>query len=225
MRKTFGLARRVERWAREQPPRQMSDAERDADFPYMNGFGDPRFCTVGLGTYGRPVVHVYRGDLAHGRRVTIGKYCSIAGGVEIFLGGNHRSDWVTTWPVRELNGLEGAYEEVLVSSGDVSIGNDVWIGRSAAIMSGVTIGDGAVIAARAVVAKDVRPYGIIVGNPGREVRRRFEDSVVDELLGIRWWDWSYEVVVRRADLLCGDPARLLAALRNGPGSRGEEVRQ
>src|SRR6202035_4147784 len=87
--------------------------------------------------------------------------------------------------------------------GDVKIGNDAYIGRGAMVLSGVTIGDGAVVGARAVVTRDVRPYAVVVGNPAREVRRRFSDEVVEALLRIRWWDWPDEVVAERVHELNG----------------------
>jgi acetyltransferase-like isoleucine patch superfamily enzyme len=110
----------------------------------------------------------------------IGKYCSIAPDVRIFLGDEHRTDWVTTFPFQ----VEGNRK----SKGDVLIGNDVWIGFGATILSGVEIGDGAVIGARAVVAKDVKPYEIVAGNPARHIRFRFDKYAIELLLKLKWWD-------------------------------------
>ena len=80
--------------------------------------------------------------------------------------------------------------------GDIVIGNDVWIGYEAVIMAGVTIGDGAIIGARAVVTKDVPPYTIVGGVPAREIRRRFSDDVIARLLELKWWDWPAEQIQR-----------------------------
>ena len=135
--------------------------------------------------------------------LVIGKYCSLSIEIVILLGGNHRSDFVTTYPFStiadwpEASGIEGHPS----SKGDVRIGNDVWIGMGALILSGVTIGDGAVIAARAVVSGDVPPYAIVAGNPARVVRMRFPDDIIRQLLRLRWWDWDVERVRRYIPLL------------------------
>jgi acetyltransferase-like isoleucine patch superfamily enzyme len=148
---------------------------------------------VGEYTYGIPKV-LYREG---GARLKIGKFCSIADGVVILLGGEHRLDWVTTYPFTasapydfssdwpKAKGV-GGYP---LGKGDVTIGNDVWIGYGATILSGVTIGDGAVVAAGAVVSRDVEPYAIVAGNPARAVRKRFDEETILALLQIRWWDW------------------------------------
>src|SRR5262249_20684714 len=131
--------------------------------------------TVGTGTYGRPEIVNYPGDTAP---VGIGAYVSIAAQVQIFRGGNHPVDWITTYPIRAALGLPGAFEDgVPTTKGDVVIGNDVWLGYGSTVLSGVRIGDGAVVGARALVARDVRPYAIVAGNPAQEVRRRFPDDV------------------------------------------------
>jgi acetyltransferase-like isoleucine patch superfamily enzyme len=142
---------------------------------------------IGDFTYGLPAVLTW----GEGRKVVIGKYCSIASGVEIFLGGNHRYDWVTTYPFTaicdswpEAVGIPGHPQ----SNGDVRIGNDVWIGHRSTIMSGVSIGDGAVLAASSVVTADVPPYAIVGGNPARVIKYRFDRQTVNRLLAIRWWD-------------------------------------
>ena len=141
----------------------------------------------GRHSYGIPNVLAYAGDPG---KVVVGSFVAIAQDIEIFVGGNHRTDWVSTFPFRMKLGLSGAMVDgVPATKGDVTIGNDVWIGRGTTILSGVSVGHGAVIGARAVVAKDVRPYAIVVGNPAREVRRRFNDDQVQSLLDIAWWDW------------------------------------
>lgn len=165
--------------------------------------------SAGTGTYelGAVQVHEYRTPDGRwlGSRLRIGSYCSIAS-CEIFLGGNHRSDWVSQYPLRTFGGLAGADEET-TDKGDVRIGSDVWIGFGATILSGVSIGHGAVIGARAVVAHDVAPYDVVVGNPARVVRRRFDDETVCRLLEMAWWDWPSERIRSSAGLLGAPPIR------------------
>jgi chloramphenicol O-acetyltransferase type B len=166
--------------------------------------------TVGRHTYGAFTVNVGRGERA---RVHIGAFCSIAVGVEFVVGGNHRPDWVSTYPFKVLWGMPGAWEDGHPRpESDIEVGNDVWIGAQALILPGVKIGDGAVIGARAVVTKDVRPYAIAAGVPAREVRRRFEDEQVDALIELRWWDWPEEKLREHVDLLCSPQVDALRAL-------------
>lgn len=158
---------------------------------------------MGAHSYGQPTIVRHDGDTAD---VYIGAWCSIAEDVEIMVGGNHRTDWVTTFPIRVIFGLPGALADGHpATKGHVRIGNDVWIGRGSRILSGVTIGDGAVIGAYSVVTKDVRPYAITVGVPGREARRRFSDVQVDALLRIQWWQWPTEKVLAEVGALNGGP--------------------
>jgi len=156
--------------------------------------------TIGRYSYGRPTVYAYPGD---GGSVSIGSFVSIGHGVEIFLGGKHRTDWLSTYPFRIVFDLPGAYEDGLpATKGKVVIGNDVWIGKGVTVLSGVCIGDGAVVGAYALVAKDVQPYAIVVGNPAREVRRRFDAEKVNRLAKLAWWDWPIERIMEAVPLLC-----------------------
>jgi acetyltransferase-like isoleucine patch superfamily enzyme len=179
----------------------------------------PGIASVGRMSYASapPTVPYFEGDVA---TVAIGSFVSIASEVVLIPGGNHRVEWATTSPLRTLLDLPRLAEDVRpASKGDITIGNDVWIGYGATILSGVTIGHGAVIGARAVVARDVRPYAIVVGNPAAEIKRRFDDSVIDQLLALRWWDWTLDDIARRIDLLNGpDVDRLLQELR--PSAEG-----
>ena len=127
-----------------------------------------------------------------GAELSIGSYCSIADGVQIYLGGEHNVDWVTTYPFSVLWESGRNISGHPKTKGDVRIGNDVWIGKEAIILSGVNIGDGAVIGARSLVTKDIEPYAIVGGNPAREIRKRFENQIIEELLKIRWWEWPAE---------------------------------
>lgn len=153
---------------------------------------------VGIGSYGLPIVH----DWDEGGSLEIGAYCSIASGVQIFLGGNHRVDWVTTFPFPAMIDEAGQVKNYGVSRGNVVIGSDVWLCSGCMILSGVKIGHGAVIAAGAVVSRDVEPYAIVAGNPARVVRWRFDEPTRNALLESAWWTWS-EVEVRNiSQLLC-----------------------
>lgn len=141
---------------------------------------------IGRGTYGDLSVLTWGEDA----NLTVGSYTSIAAGVKVFLGGEHRIDWVTTYPFNILWESANHYIGHPKTKGSVVIGNDVWIAADAVILSGVKIGDGAVIGARAVVAHDVPPYAVVVGNPGKVIKYRFDEEVVKKLLEIKWWDWK-----------------------------------
>jgi acetyltransferase-like isoleucine patch superfamily enzyme len=163
---------------------------------------------MGRHSYAPPsFVRMFDGDSV---RVIIGNFCSLATAVEIMPGGNHRTDTVTTYPLlRRLRreGMGEADPESIEaagqpwSKGDVVIGNDVWIGQGAKILGGLTIGDGAVVAAWSVVTKNVPPYAIVAGVPARVVRQRFSPETVASLLRIRWWEWEDGVIVERIDEL------------------------
>ena len=153
--------------------------------------------SIGEFSYGWPKVRFPES----GRTLRIGRYCSFADRVEILLGGNHRVDWVTTYPFSALRPLWPTAPRTLAyhgSRGDVTIGNDVWVGSGAMILSGVTVGDGAVVAAHAVVAKDVPPYAIVGGNPAGLIRYRFDEATIRDLLEVAWWDLPPDTV---ADLI------------------------
>ena len=164
--------------------------------PFVNA---PRV-TVGRWTFGEPLIPTFAGVEV---TVEIGSFCSIGADVMLLLGAGHNTAWVSTWPIKEVFGLSGQYEQHPIYRGPTVIGNDVWIGRDALILDGITIGHGAVIGARAVVTKDVRPYAVVAGVPAREIRRRFTDEQVDALLEIAWWDWPDEQIIREADALNG----------------------
>lgn len=129
-------------------------------------------------------------------QLIVGKYCSIGLYSKIFLGGNHRHDWVSTYPfhVGKLHNNiftsipDNPIKGYPLTNGDVVIGNDVWMGENVTIMSGVTIGDGAVIAANSVITRDVPPYSITGGNPGKHIRYRFSEEVISKFLEIEWWN-------------------------------------
>jgi virginiamycin A acetyltransferase len=148
-----------------------------------------------------------------GDRLTIGKFCMIASGVEFIMNGaNHLADAVSAYPFAVFGGAwsEAMQGKSYPSRGDTVVGNDVWIGYRAALMPGVKIGDGAIIGAYSVVTKDVAPYAIVGGNPAREIRRRFSPGHVERLLQLRWWDWDLEKITRNVQLLTGNDVEALA---------------
>ena len=137
----------------------------------------------------------------NGDSLRIGKFCSIACGAKfLFASANHTQASVSTYPFPiffeewdlDIGDVTSAWDH----KGDIVIGNDVWIGYEAVVMAGVTIGNGAIIGARAVVTKDVPPYTIVGGVPAREIRRRFSDDVIARLLELKWWDWPAEQIQR-----------------------------
>lgn len=160
--------------------------------------------TIGRHSYGVPSVISYRGDHA---KVVFGSFVATGNDVEVFVGGNHCTEWVATFPFRLFFDLPGALDDgAPATKGDVIVGNDVWIGRGAKILSGVHVGNGAVIGAYSVVAKDVRPYAIVVGNPAREVRRRFTDYQIAALEALAWWEWPLDRILAAVPLLNGSDA-------------------
>lgn len=143
---------------------------------------------------------LYQYPINHDKLI-IGKFCSIACGAKfIFNSANHTLSSVSTYPFPiffeewglNIKDVTKAWD----NKGDIVIGNDVWIGYEAVIMAGVTIGDGAIIGTRAVVTKDVPPYTIVGGVPAKPIRKRFDNETLEELLKIRWWDWSEEKIAR-----------------------------
>ena len=144
----------------------------------------------------------------------IGKFCSIACGAKfLFTSANHTQTSLSTYPFPiffeewdlNIQDITDAWD----NKGDIIIGNDVWIGYEAVILSGVTVGDGAVIGARAVVTRDVPPYTIVGGIPAKPIRRRFSEDTVSALEKIRWWDWPEERIKRHiADIQAGRIDRL-----------------
>lgn len=132
-------------------------------------------------------------------RLTIGKFCSIACGAKfIFTSANHKLGSLSTYPFplffEEWDLDKSNVTDAWDNKGAIVIGNDVWVGYEAVIMQGVTIGDGAIIGARAVVTKDVPSYSIVGGVPAKPIRKRFSDEVIAQLLEIKWWDWSYDKI-------------------------------
>lgn len=156
---------------------------------------------VGEYSYGNPTVI----DWHDGCTLRVGNFTSFATGVTILLSGDHHHEHIANYPlicnpdfnekvwdkdyVKNNNNFDKAISEYIKGKGDVVIGNDVWVGWEAMILSGVTIGDGAVIGARALVTKDVPPYAIVGGVPAKVIKYRFGPERTQELLALKWWDW------------------------------------
>lgn len=181
-----------------------------AAFDFQSLYLAPRFpqFEIGKRSYGSLEIIHYNPET----RFEMGNYCSLGANVRVILGGEHRVDWVTTYPFNILNPQFNSITGHPHSKGDVSVGNDVWIGRDAMILSGVTVGDGAVIAAGSVVVKDVPSYGIVGGNPARLLRMRFDEQQVAALEVIRWWEWEEDRVGRAVPLLQSEKVSEFIAL-------------
>ena len=151
------------------------------------------------------VTHHYKWN---GDKLIIGKFCQIASGVEFVMNGaNHQMNAVSTFPFYTLEGwnMKSPAVSDLPLKGDTVVGNDVWIGQNAVILPGAHIGDGAIIGANSVVGGEVAPYTIVIGNPARELRKRFDDELIDLMLKFRWWDKSIEEIDALIPILsCSD---------------------
>lgn len=168
------------------------------EFTIYNDFvHDPRLFEKNNVLYHYPV---------NGDRLIIGKFCSIACGAKfLFNSANHSLASLSTYPFPifyeewglNIQDVAAAWD----NKGDIVIGNDVWIGYEAVVLAGVTIGDGAVIGARAVVTKDVPPYTVVGGVPARLIRRRFPDDTISALLALKWWDWPADKIKPRLSAL------------------------
>lgn len=138
-------------------------------------------------------------------KLTIGKFCSIGSGAVFILAGNqgHNSSWVSTYPFngkREFSKSKNGF----VKSGDTVVGNDVWIGTEAMIMPGVSIGDGAIIGSRSLVTKDVPPYTVVGGNPAKILKIRFNESEINMLKELSWWNWPVEQINEAMEYICSN---------------------
>ena len=168
------------------------------DFTMYNDFvNDPQEFEKNNVLYHYPINH---------DKLKIGKFCSIACGAKfLFNSANHTVKSLTTYPFPiffeewglDVRDITTAWD----NKGDIVIGNDVWIGYEAVIMSGVTIGDGAIIGTRAVVTKDVPPYTIVGGVPAKQIRKRFSEETISELLKLKWWDWTFEKISQNIEFI------------------------
>jgi acetyltransferase-like isoleucine patch superfamily enzyme len=147
----------------------------------------------GEGTYGIPSVVSYDKR----SKLSVGKYVSIASKVSFLLGANHKKNVLTTYPIDRIDATRTTTEAN--EEGDVTVGNDVWIGFGSTIIGPVTIGDGAIIGAGAVVVKDVPSYAVAGGVPAKVIKYRFSEVQIQKLLSIAWWNWNESVIKERQD--------------------------
>ncbi|MFY7653239.1 MAG: CatB-related O-acetyltransferase [Chitinophagaceae bacterium] len=139
-----------------------------------------------------------------GDKLIIGKFCMIASNVQFIMNGaNHLTEAVSAYPFAIFgNGWENAMQgKEYPMKGNTQVGNDVWIGYGVTIMPGVTIGDGAIIATNATVTQNVPPYTIVGGNPAKPIRKRFDDTTIERLLHLAWWNWDLAKITRNVHLL------------------------
>ncbi|HEY9052783.1 MAG TPA: Vat family streptogramin A O-acetyltransferase [Gammaproteobacteria bacterium] len=148
-----------------------------------------------------------------GDRLIIGKFCAIAKDVKFIMNGaNHKISGFSTYPFQIFgHGWEKAMPEMseFPYKGDTLIGNDVWIGYEATIMPGIKVGDGAIIASKAVVTKDVPPYSVVGGNPAKIIKQRFDQNSINKLLEIAWWNWPIEKITENLEAIVGSDMALL----------------
>ena len=153
-----------------------------------------------------------------GDRLVIGKFCAIAPGVTFIMNGaNHRMDGFSTYPFNIFG--EGWEKHTptlnqLPFKGDTIIGNDVWVGMDTVIMPGINIGDGAIVAAKSVITKDVEPYAIVGGNPAQKIKERFPEQIINKLLEIQWWDLTIEIISDHIDVIVNGEIEKLEKLKN-----------
>lgn len=146
-----------------------------------------------------------------GDKLIIGKFCMIASGATFIMnGGNHLTEATSAYPFAIFG---GAWQDAMKgksypTKGDTVIGNDVWIGHDATLMPGVQIGDGAIIATKSVVTKNVEPYTIVGGNPVKPIKKRFSEDIIARLLEMKWWDWDVEKITQNVDKLTSNPEEL-----------------
>lgn len=157
----------------------------------------------GADDFEKHVTHFY--DFI-GDKLIIGKFCSIASGIEFVMNGaNHRMDAFSTYPFYIMgNGWGSAIAPVkdeLPIKGNTVVGNDVWIGQNVTVLPGIHIGDGAIIGLNSVVSKDIPPYTIAAGNPIKIIRKRFDDELIELLIKYKWWDKSIEEINELIPLL------------------------
>jgi len=168
------------------------------DYTIYNDFvNDPRDFEKNNVLYHYPI---------NGDKLKVGKFCSIACGAKfLFTSANHKMHSISTYPFPiffeewglDVTNITSAWD----NKGDIVIGNDVWIGYEAIVLSGVTIGDGAIIGTRAVVTKDVPPYTIVGGIPAKPIRKRFSDEVISKLLELQWWNWPENRIKENIDAI------------------------
>ena len=165
---------------------------------------DSGLVVIGPHSYGLPNVLYWD----YKTKLVIGKYCSISEGTTFLLGGEHRGDWVSTYPFGAFAKAwpsPAALRDHTISKGDITVGHDVWIGHGSVILSGVTIGNGAIIGAGSIVTKDIEDFAVVGGNPARLIKYRFDEATRKRVLDSAWWDWPEEKILANLDLLMDSP--------------------
>lgn len=172
----------------------------------------PAHVTIGKHSYGlnKNMVAGVSADAA----LSVGSYCSIGPDVLFLCKVDHPLSHPSTYPFKTRLWHPDQPNSDAITKGPITLGHDVWIGARAIILSGVSIGTGAVVAAGAIVTKDVPPYAIVGGNPARIIKKRFDDQQIEQLLATRWWECSDAELRQMADLLYGDVDAFIEALQN-----------
>lgn len=159
------------------------------------------------------ILYLYDGG---GVVLRIGKYCALATGTTFIMSGaNHRMDGCSTFPFPIMGGAWAEHMELisgLSHKGDTVLGHDIWTGYQSLVMPGVSIGHGSIIAARAVVTRDIPPYSVVAGNPGTVVKQRFSKKETDLLLELSWWDWPIEKITKNITTIMSSGPEELAAI-------------
>jgi acetyltransferase-like isoleucine patch superfamily enzyme len=166
---------------------------------------DLGLASIGKWSYGSP--KIFRWDWKS--KLIIGNFCSLGPDIKIYFGGEHRLDWITTsqLPSTQFSDVFSKAKDIQdfsISKGDINIGHDVWIGGGATILSGVSIGTGAVIAAGSVVVNNVEPFSISGGNPNKEIKKRFDNKIINRILDSEWWNLPDENINELSLLLCSN---------------------
>lgn len=156
-----------------------------------NAFKSMKSYKIGDYTYGCPTI---KGRSGHFGTVEIGKFCSISENVEIWVGGNHHSEFFTTYPLHCIFNDNSEKYWQACTKGDVKIGNDVWLGYGCKVLSGVEIADGSIIGAYSVVTHNTYPYTVYCGNPAVFKKYRFDGTIIKKLMELKWWNWDIEKI-------------------------------
>jgi virginiamycin A acetyltransferase len=197
----------------------ISHQPRPDAMVYMDG--DAPAITIGRYSY---IDKMNVGTIDRRSRIVIGDFTSIAWDVTFFLRTNHHPEWITTYPYEWFPwdpSVPRPEDPHITNRDNVTIGSDVWIGKGVSVLPGITIADGAVVAADTVVTRDVRPFAVVAGNPGKEVKRRFDDATVEFLLAAAWWRMPIEFITRNCAIICsGDVEALKRAIAEFGGAGG-----
>lgn len=169
---------------------------------YLNSFFDFEKVKVGNYTYGPLNIMCWNDEKEH---LSIGSFCSIASGVVFILGGNHNMNSISTFPFRHF--LYGDNSEAF-TKGEIIIGDDVWIGTNSIVLSGVTIGQGSVVAAGSVVTKSFPPYSVIGGNPAKLIKKRLSDNLIDEAVSLNYQKITKDFILANKRIFEEDNARI-----------------